>query len=220
MYHPLTPESAYVTQFSPKRPARSQTAKRVRLTEKSKQEKYSDHLFLLLSFCLILIYRSSDEENPSDSRLNYEDGTLQLDESINELNFSYTAEPKSEDEIIDGVQIVNHSMNNLISDILTEINKVHLPYRKLPSRENEPLITIATNPNFDVPLLQRLLLTSPSPLTNDDRDSMLKIVLHNVVFLLLYDHLFKGENFYGVGSETTHEYLETMFSKLNENRKH
>ena len=47
MYDPPTPESAYVTQISAKRPARSQTAKRVRLTEKSKQQKYSDLLFSL-----------------------------------------------------------------------------------------------------------------------------------------------------------------------------
>ena len=43
---------------------------------------------------------------------------------------------------------------------------------------------------------------------------MADFILHDLVSSLVHKHFFKGGTFFGVGKETLHEDLESMFSKL------
>lgn len=120
----------------------------------------------------------------------------------------------SEAEIVHAVQDINYSIDNLIANILVRVKEHGLSYRKVSPRKNENLWDIFLNMDLDVPLLQSLLLDSPSLLSDDTRDGVVEFIFHNVMTLLIHKNFFKGERFFGVDSETHHEYLETMFSNL------
>ena len=131
----------------------------------------------------------------------------------------------SEAEIVDVVQSINYSIDNLVSNILAEVKELNISYRKLSpqSRENQTRRVIHSDLPLNLPLLhwQSLLITSPSSLSNDSKDFVIEIILHNLILLLIHKHFFKGKHFFGVGSEKkVHEYLETMFSKLAAGGKH
>jgi hypothetical protein len=122
----------------------------------------------------------------------------------------------SEAEIVDAVLSINYSIDNLIFNILAGVKELKLSYHKLspPKTRNRHHDDIPSNPDLDIPLLQYLLTDSPSLLSDDTRDYVVEIILHNLISSLVHKHFFKGGHFFGVGSEALHEYLETMFSKL------
>ena len=70
----------------------------------------------------------------------------------------------------------------------------------------------ASDTNLDTPL--QFLLDESAQLSNDAMGLVVEIILLNLIFTLLHKHFFNGEHFFGVGSDTLYEYLETMLSKL------
>lgn len=70
----------------------------------------------------------------------------------------------------------------------------------------------ASDTNLDTPL--QFLLDESAQLSNDAMGLVVEIILLNLIFTLLHKHFFSGEHFFGVGSDTLYEYLETMLSKL------
>ena len=48
----------------------------------------------------------------------------------------------------------------------------------------------------------------------EERDLIADLSLHTLFAILLHKYYFEGQRFFGVGSETLHGYLETMWSKL------
>jgi hypothetical protein len=150
--------------------------------------------------------------NPSDSESDSKIKTLVKTSS--DLKYSCKIDTVSETEIVDAVRSINYSIDNLVSNILAEVKEFNLSYRKLPPRKNQNRSVIPTNPDLDIPLFQSLLIDSPSLLSDDMRDYVVEIILHNLISSLVHKHFFKGVHFFGVGSEKVHEYLETMFLKL------
>ena len=138
----------------------------------------------------------------------------QLTKTESDLNYSCKIETASEAEIIGAVQSINYSIDNLVSNILEGVKEFNLSYRKPSLEEDQNRCDIPTNPELDIPLLQSLLINPPSLLSDDTRDNVVKTILRNLFCLLVHKHFFKGGHFFGVGSETHREYLETMFSKL------
>ena len=137
--------------------------------------------------------------------------------TASDLNFSCKIDAVSEAEIVEAVLSINYSIDVLISNILAGVKEFKLSYYKLPPRETRNRLhddTIPSNPDLDIPLLQYLLIDSPSLLSDDARDYVVDIILHNLIALLVHKYFFKGGHFFGVGSKTLHEYLESMFSKL------
>ena len=108
------------------------------------------------------------------------------------------------------VQSINYSIDLLISNILDGAKRSKLSY---PSpRKHRRDSDIPTKPDSDSTLLQYLL--DSCPLSDHSRDLVVDFILHNLILTLVHKYFFKGSQFFGIGSETLHEYLETMLSKL------
>jgi hypothetical protein len=169
----------------------------------------------LLRLIIIIFHRTVDKENPPDSKSDFKIKTLA--KTASDLNFSCKIDTVSEAEIVDAVLSINYSIDNLISNILAGVKEFKLSYHKilpLNTRNRHRRNDIPSNSDLDIPLLHYLLIDSPSLLSDDTRDYVVEIILHNLVSSLVHKHFFKGGHFFGVGSEGLHEYLETMFLKL------
>lgn len=105
------------------------------------------------------------------------------------------------------MQSINYSINNLIFNILDAVKKLKLPVSYRKDRHHD-----ASDTNLDTPL--QFLLDENSRLSDESKDFVVEIILVNLIITLLHKHFFKGEHFFGVGSETLYDYLETMLSKL------
>jgi hypothetical protein len=53
-------------------------------------------------------------------------------------------------------------------------------------------------------------------LPDHTRDLAMEAALLDVVLCLVHKHFFEGQSFFGVGSDSLHEHLETMYYKLIE----
>ena len=115
----------------------------------------------------------------------------------------------SETEIVDAVQSINYSVDNLVSNIMDGVKKFKLSYHKASPRKHRD---IPTDRDLGIPKLQSLLKYSQQSV--DEKDLVVEAMLHNVITSLIHAHYFKGGHFFGVGPEAHHEFLETMFSKL------
>jgi hypothetical protein len=164
------------------------------------------------------------EESPSDSDSAESDLQVNTSRTIktktvtaSDLYFSCKIDRVSEAQIVDAVRGINYSIANLIINILHEVKKSKLSYpshkSKAPPRKHPSSIIIPTKPDPGFTLL-RFLLVSRDRLSDDSRESVVEFILHNLILSLVHKHFFKGGHFFGVGSETLYEDLETMFSKL------
>lgn len=139
--------------------------------------------------------------------------TKTLAKTASDYMYSCKIDAVSEAEIVDAVQDINYSIDILISNIMAEVKDFRLSYHKVSprTRKKQNLCDIPSN---DIQVLQSLISDSPSLLSDDTRDEVVEIILHHLTTSLIHKHFFQGEHFFGVGSETHREYLETMFSKL------
>ena len=180
--------------------------------EKRKQ-RYTKELFLTILFLVVefnyyycyfdrIFKEETPEKTPSD------------------LQYTSKIDKVSETEIVEAVQIINYSIDNLIANILASVKECKLSYYKVSPPKTRKHHNIPSNPDLDVPVLHILLMDSPSLLSDDTRDFVVELILHNLVSLLIHKHYFKGGHFFGVGSESLREHLETMFSKLVEGGKY
>ena len=179
-------------------------------------KSFSSYRCLGLRF--YFLFRTVDKENSSNSE-SAPIKTVKLAQTASDLYFSCKIDKVSEVEIVDAVQTINYSIDNLITNILAGVEEFKLSYCKLsPSHKNRNRRNILQNlkPDFklDIPRLQSLLIDSPSPLSDDMRDYIVDLILHDLVSSLIHKKFFKGGHFFGVGSETHQEYLESLFSKL------
>ena len=170
---------------------------------------------LVVETDLLFFDRDIDEEKHSDSDLDPKIQTLPVAKTASDLNFSCKIDAVSETEIVDAVLSINYSIDILISNILVGVKEFKLSYyRNRSTRKGRNRHRIRSNPELDIPPLQCLLIDSPSLLSEDTRDYVVDIILHNLISSLVHKHFFKGGHFFGVGSKILHEGLETMFSNL------
>jgi hypothetical protein len=167
--------------------------------------------------------RTADKENSSDSESesDHKTKTFKLAKTASELAYSCKIDRISEAEIVDAVQSINYSIDDLISDILVAVKSSNLSYpstspRKIKNKKSRdiPPAGPESNPDLNIPALHSLLTDSANVLSDDTRDFVVDIILHNLISSIIHKRFFEGRHFFGVGSETIHEYLETMFSKL------
>ena len=128
--------------------------------------------------------------------------------TASDLYYSCNVDGVSEVQIADAVQSINYSIDNFITNILDGV-KSKLSYHKTSPRKRRRR-DIPTEPSTGT--LRQYLLESR--LSASDRDLVADFILHDLVSSLVHKHFFKGGTFFGVGKETLHEDLETMFSKL------
>ena len=129
--------------------------------------------------------------------------------TASDLYYSCNVDGVSEVQIADAVQSINYSIDNFITNILDGVKKSKLSYHKTSPRKRRRR-DIPTEPSTGT--LRQYLLESR--LSASDRDLVADFILHDLVSSLVHKHFFKGGTFFGVGKETLHEDLETMFSKL------
>lgn len=126
--------------------------------------------------------------------------------SSHQLFFTSGIDDLSETQVVDDLHLLNYSIDNLIISIIAADHS-------LPHRRNQ----IPTESACDAALLEYLRKSKLS-----DRDARAFVIdnhLRNLILTLVHIHFFKGEIFFGVGSETLREYLDRMITVLVEDGK-
>jgi hypothetical protein len=125
--------------------------------------------------------------------------------------FSHNIDNVSQAQISDMVQRINYSIDHLISNIMDDVQKFELSYHSSPSPQKH----ILPQPDSDIKLIQKLLESeSWHRRSKQTKDLVVESVVHNLITSMLHKHFFEGGHFFGVGSKTLREHLETMLSKL------
>ena len=129
--------------------------------------------------------------------------------------FSCNIDRMSEAQIVDAVDRINYSIDNMVSNIIYRIQKSKLSYAyyKPPSSKRRP-----TKLDSIIPTDLARSLENPQ-LSYNTRGLVVEALLHDLICSLLNRTFFTGKHFFGVGSKPLHDYLETMFSNLVESGK-
>ena len=138
--------------------------------------------------------------------------SLEMAPPVFDLHHSCNIDGVSETQIVDAVQFINYSVTNLIDNILYGVQQSKLSYHNKPSTRKHHATTTKPDSSDITPALWSMLIDVR--LSRPTRDLVVEAVLRNLVFSLLHKHFFKGGRFFGVGSETLHELLETMLDNL------
>jgi hypothetical protein len=122
---------------------------------------------------------------------------------MEETSFSCGVDLLSESQIVDAVNGLNYSIDNLIANVLAAEQCFSPPSD--PDR-NPPKL------NTDAALLA--FLNNSRLSDGNARVFVVEFLLRNLIISALHTHFFEGRHFFGVGNESLHAYLERMMTEL------